>query len=65
MVQGPTVFSCPRCGADLYTRRPMSYAEMEGFEDCGDDGLRCSGVAVVRRGVLSRLLRGLRRLVAG
>jgi predicted RNA-binding Zn-ribbon protein involved in translation (DUF1610 family) len=26
-----SVFECPCCGEDLYARRPMSYAEMEGF----------------------------------
>jgi predicted RNA-binding Zn-ribbon protein involved in translation (DUF1610 family) len=25
------VYLCPCCGEDLYARRPMSYAEMEGF----------------------------------
>lgn len=25
------VFECPCCGQDLYARRPMSYAEMEGL----------------------------------
>lgn len=25
------VFTCPCCGEDLYARRPMSYAEMEGL----------------------------------
>ena len=30
---GLTTLSCPRCGADLYTRPPRSYAEMEGLVD--------------------------------
>jgi hypothetical protein len=25
------VFVCPCCGEDLYARKPMSYAEMEGL----------------------------------
>lgn len=28
-------WKCPRCGADLYSRPPRSYAEMEGLDDEG------------------------------
>ena len=26
-------WKCPKCGADLYSRPPRSYAEMEGLDD--------------------------------
>lgn len=29
--KGLITFQCPNCGADLYSRPPRSYAELEGF----------------------------------
>lgn len=59
------VFECPCCGEDLYARRPMSYAEMEGLEAISRIGVvgRSCGVAVQvqprRVGLCPRLWRWL------